>query len=310
MTLGINCTELALLAPADMKRVLADIAAFGFKHVRFEVPWLLIEAVKGRRVWGPNTYNGAPVPGLIAIRDEAARLGLTLLPVLGVHCPAWAWGPADVKVFATEAAQNLRVSEYEIWNEPNLHAFVTNGAAATYVPWLNAAYDGIKSVSLDNQVVMGGLAAAVDYTGLYLTWLFGFIPWPAWFTNTSPETFLKTAIALNARFDRVAYHPYSINQAFVTEPPTLTQQMISKVAALRTITPKPLLLTEWGFDYTKTTPAQAASWFGMQLPLMVERSYFYSWRDYTTFKFGLVDGNNAPRQPIYDAVKAALAGVS
>lgn len=281
-TVGINCTELVLLT--DAQRVLSDIAAFGFRYVRFEVPWLQVEPVKGSRDWSH----------VVAVRDEAARFGLTLLPVLGVHCPTWAWGPADVKVFATEAAQKLQVPEYEIWNEMNLHAFLPNGDAATYVPWLNAAYDGIKSVQPDAQVVMGGLAAAVDYSV------------PFFFTNTSPETFLKKAISLNAKFDKVAYHPYSINQAFVEEPPSLTQQMIAKIANLRAITDKPLLLTEWGWDLDRTTPTQAAAWFRMQLPLMAERSYYYTWRDYGTTKFGLVDASNSPREPLYSTVRATL----
>ena len=37
------------------------------------------------------------------------------------------------------------------------------------------------------------------------------------------------------------------------------------------------------------------------------KSYFYCWRDWSAYKFGLVDANNQPRREIYDAVKLAVA---
>ncbi len=74
-TLGICVSELAILNPIDQKRVLTDIHAFGFRSVRFEVPWVAVQPRKG--VWDWALVRNA--------RDVARSLGIELLPVLGVH---------------------------------------------------------------------------------------------------------------------------------------------------------------------------------------------------------------------------------
>lgn len=293
MTLGICVSELAILNPVDQKRVLTDIRAFGFRKVRFEVPWVMVQSRKGS--WDWSLVSNA--------KSIADSLGIELLPVLGVHTPTWAWNPVDVGIFATEAAKLLQAPAYEVWNEPNLAAFVKDGSAATYVPWLSAARLAIKAVQPAATVAMAGLAAAVDATGFnWAWWLAPFGPW----RNTSPETFLGAALKAGARFDAVAYHPYSIGPGFDQQKPTSSQVMIARINTLRKLTDKPMLLTEWGFDFAKCSPAQAAQWFTAQLPLMVGDSWFYAWRDYGPYKFGLVDANNKPQQPMYDTVRAAL----
>jgi hypothetical protein len=68
-------------------------------------------------------------------------------------------------------------------------------------------------------------------------------------------------------------------------------------------------LTEWGFDCAVTPAGEAAAHFTAQLPLMEKhsaRSYLYTWRDNGQFVYGLVDANNAPREPYYSTVKNAL----
>lgn len=293
MTLGICCSELAIIPDAD--RVLSDIAAFGFRKVRFEVPWVLVEQVRGTRNW-------APISNVVKL---AAAHGIELLPILGVHAPAWSWTATDFGSFCADAARVLNTPRYEIWNEPNLAAFLKNGDAYTYVPWLQAASKAIKTAQPNAQIVMGGLAAAENATGF--NWWFWLAPF-GWWTNVAPEDFLQDAwnVGANPVTDLIGYHPYSIDAGFNPVAPSATQVMIARIPKLAAISKKPLLLTEWGYDYSRVDPNTAASWFKTQLPLMSYDSFFYTWRDYGTDKYGLVDATNVARQPIYDTVYAAV----
>lgn len=295
MTLGICCSELAVIS--DASRVLADIAAFGFNRVRFEVPWAAVESVKGQRNW-------AAVTNVVKL---ASKYGIELLPILGVHTPTWSWTAADYGSFCADAAKVIRSPRYEIWNEPNLHQFLAMGSASTYVPWLKSAYAAIKAVQPSALIVLGGLAAAESASGF--NWFFWVAPF-GWWANTSPERFLQNALQAGARgyFDVCGYHPYSIDAAFVPQPPNAKQVMISRIDTLKQMSPAPVLLTEWGFDLSRVDAVTAASWFTaqIQIPSMAGESFFYSWRDYGTNRCGLVDANNTPRQPLYNAVKAVV----
>jgi hypothetical protein len=303
MTLGVNIVELTLLTPADRQRVLSDAAAFGFRHVRFGVSMKLVCPSKGRYVWD----------AVVNARDLARANGTELLPILptdSLNLPSWAT-PADFGDFCGRAATILGAPAYEIGNEPNLNGFNPFGKAATYAPWLSAAYDGIKRAWPTATVIAAGLAAAVTYSGF--NWFFWLGPFGAW-ANTSPETFLADLVKLvPAKFDEAAYHPYSLGPGFDLQPPSAGQVMIAKTKALQAITPKPLHLTEWGYDMAKVAPAQAAAWFTTQLPLMAatggpNRGYLFAWRDYAGHggTYGLVDANNVARQPFYDTVLRSL----
>lgn len=298
MTLGICVSELAILNLSDQRRVLRDIRDFGFRKVRFEVPWVTVQPRKGSWDWSLVT----------SARDIAREFSIELLPVLGVHVPKWAWTPVDVEVFAREAAKTLNAPIYEVWNEPNLALFHKDGDPKTFAPIQRAAYNGIKSVQpgYSSKVALAGLAACVDWRG------FNFFPWLGpfgWFRNTSPETFLRGILNASAPFDLVAYHPYAISSGFVHQEPTANQEGIARIAKLQGMVNKPpILLTEWGFDMApgKVTPNTASQWFTKQLALLPGDSYFYNWRDGYGQQFGLVDANNVPRQPLYDTVKKAL----
>ena len=309
MRLGINCTELCILGRDDMLRVVDDIARFGFKDVRVEVPWRLVEQGNNQWTWGSTYYAelGITVAGVEATRDALRARGLTMLPVLGVHNPSWTFTPDDVKDFATQAAKVLYAPEYELWNEVNIHNFIPFGDPKVYAPWYTAARAGIKSVSPSAKITTAGLAAAKTYTGVTFQW------WPPgliWFGNKSPEDFLTGALAAGVKdFDYVGYHPYVLGDDFSTqETPRVDHPMIKRISTVAELTKREPRLTEWGYDYAKTSPAQAAQWFKLQLPMLAPyKSYFYCWRDWSAYKFGLVDANNQPRREIYDAVKLAVA---
>lgn len=291
--LGINCTELTLLAPDDIKRVMADIAAFGFRNVRFEVAWQLVAPTKGAQDWD----------AVRQVRDAAKANGITLLPILGVHMAQWAYTPADFGAFCARAATELQAPAYEIGNEPNLQVFNPFGDPAPIVPFIQKGWSGIKGVQPAAKVVFPGLAAAETFVMKFLWWsLYG---------NTSPEDFLTGALKLGVGpfFDVMAYHPYSLTAGFAPEKPSASQPMMARIPKLQKLAGRPLWLTEWGYDYAKTPPTTAATWFNAQLPLMGDGSYFFAWRDYVGHggTYGLVDANNNARQPIYDTVRKAIS---
>jgi hypothetical protein len=300
--LGINCTELTVIP--DAKRVMADMAAFGFRHVRFEVAWQLVQPVKGSWNWD----------AVRLVRDAAKANGITLLPILGVHMAPWAYTPADFGEFCRRAAIELQAPAYEIGNEPNLQAFNPMGKADPIVPLIRAAFSTIKGVQPAAKIVFPGLAACATYSGFnWFFWLGPFGP----YGNTSPEDFLTAALKLGVGpwFDIMAYHPYSIGPGFDAQPPSAAQVMIAKTPLLRTLLRTkgigvPLWATEWGFD-ANLGAAEVAKRFTVQLPLMnqmCDRSYLFAWRDYVGHggNYGLVDANNKPRQPLFDTVKAVV----
>lgn len=296
--LGINCVELTLLQPADQKRVLSDIAAFGFRHVRFGVSMKLVCPSKGAYVWD----------AVVTARDLARANGIELLPLLPIdslNMPSWAM-PADFAAFSARAAALLAAPAYEIGNEPNLQTFNAFGNPAPIVPLIQKAWSGIKGAQPAAKVVFPGLAACETFVARFLWWsLYG---------NLSPEDFLTGALKLGvgAFFDVMAYHPYSIDGQFAQQPPSATQVMIAKTPGLAKMAGRPLWATEWGFPSNTLTLTECARRFTAQLPLMnvmCERSYFFAWRDDPRHggNLGIVDANNAPKQPLYGAVKAALA---
>jgi hypothetical protein len=309
--LGINAVELVLLAPSDAKRVLEEIAAFGFKHVRFGVPWLLIEPVKGQQNWGNTTYNGQTVAGVQLIVSEAKRLGLTLLPILGVHMPAWTWIAKDFGEFCRRAHVTIGAPVYEVMNEPNLHAFNPFANAAPIAPLIVEAKKNITA-----QIAFPGLAAAETYAGWGIQLLFGFIPWPYQYRNASPEDFLRDSLALNVgpHFDVMNYHPYALKMDFSLDVPSATQPMIKRSSGLHEMSGKSTIIgTEWGFDIAKIGVPETARRIGIQMPLMhdrFDRHYLFAWRDDARHggTFGIVDTANKPRKEIADVVKAALLG--
>lgn len=295
-TLGINCTELTQLS--DYARVMSDIAKFGFKHVRVEIPWALVEPTKGRYV----------LDAVARITKQANALGLVLLPILGVHMPTWAYTAQDFGNFAKRVHAVMGASTYEVMNEPNLHTFNAWGGAAAIVPLVNAAKSNLPGV----KIAYAGLAACVTYSGVTITKLWGFIPWPVQFRNLSPEDHLAEALKLGASFDITNYHPYSLSPGFTDEPPTPKQGMIARTSVLRKLGgTRPMWLTEWGFDVRKLGEQVVADRIAAQLELtdpQCERQYLFCWRDYAAHNgnFGVVTAANVERPKIARVVRAVL----
>ena len=179
-----------------------------------------------------------------AVRDAAGR-GLEVVLVVA-SAPDYAEGPGRdpaappgtwkpdpgaIAAFATALARRYsggyaglpRVTDYQLWNEPNLPVYLTpqyeNGALAApahYRLMLNAFHDAIKLVEPSTRVITAGTAPFGDPRGLG--------------PRTSPLLFWRnllclsdrrklkpTACPVRARFDVLAHHPINSLGAPTTE---------------------------------------------------------------------------------------------
>jgi polysaccharide biosynthesis protein PslG len=91
------------------------------------------------------------------------------------------------------------VHAYEIWNEPNLRSFWTNGPdPARYTQMLRLAYPAIKSADPTATVVSAGLSPGGAYGAVTSSYM-------------NPLTFLERMYANGAHnaMDAVGWHPYN-----------------------------------------------------------------------------------------------------
>jgi hypothetical protein len=180
----------------DTNRELDAVTKTNASWLRVLIDWSNIERSKGQFDWGylDNVVNAA---------------GARNLKVLGViaYTPAWArsggpmtsWtapptDPADFAGFAGTVVQRYgdRISNWEIWNEPNLPLFFgifTDRKVERYTELLKAAYPAIKAVQPGSSVVAAGLSR---------------------WGSPSPPVFLEQMYGAGAGgfFDAAAAHPY------------------------------------------------------------------------------------------------------
>ncbi|MDY6996156.1 MAG: cellulase family glycosylhydrolase [Actinomycetota bacterium] len=192
------------LSPADLERELDAVAATGASWLRVLFDWNLIEPSKGQYQW-------AVVDRIV---DAAAARDLRVLGNIA-FTPGWARGPQsfftappdnpdDFGAFATAVVEHFgsRVSDWEIWNEPNLPLFwgFQGNAAPRYTELLKAAYVAIKDAQPSSTVVSAGLSRAVG--------------------GHSPPSFMTQMYAAGAKgyFDAAAMHPYVFPGGLAVDP--------------------------------------------------------------------------------------------
>ena len=188
---GINGQGLRPLAEDGELDLLDDhlsgVAAGGVDFVRANVDWPRIEPQPPRR--GRHTYDlGGLDRWVRALADHGLRWQAV---VMGMPTPAWAADPGAAKVCGSRAAPAraadvaalaralaerygrggslwkrnpglpyLPVTEYELWNEPNLGSFwcpVPNPTA--YAKVAEASAEAIRALDSRATLVLGGLAA-------------------------------------------------------------------------------------------------------------------------------------------------------
>lgn len=182
------------MSTADADGELDAAAKTNATWLRVLIDWHLVEPMPGAFDWGyvDHWINGA------------RQRGLNVLGVIA-YTPDWARAPGsyftappiDPNTFATFAKKVVqryrdRVSDWEIWNEPNVPLFFGDvpDRAATYTALLKAAYPVIKASQPDSTVIVAGLS-------------------PAWAPD-DPPTFVNAMYQLGAKgsFDAMAMHPY------------------------------------------------------------------------------------------------------
>ena len=135
----------------------------GVNHVRVEFPWRFIEPQRGVFDWSRVDL----------IVGAANAKGVPLLPVV-VYSPAWVGAPAsaptpdDFRAFMTALVGRYHTSihDWELWNEPDLAKYWSDGVQAYVENILIPGYQGVKAADPDAQVVLGGPSwADADWLG-------------------------------------------------------------------------------------------------------------------------------------------------
>jgi hypothetical protein len=182
------------MSAEDADRELDAAARTDARWIRVHIDWHAIEKVKGQFDWGYVDHwidgaraRGMRVLGLITNTPDWAKA-----PGTALYAPPI--DPADYAAFAATVARRYsdRVSDWEVWNEPNLPRFLgyADRQAAVYVGLLKAAYPAIKVVQPNSTVMSAGLSPALGVDA------------PANFLNDMYTNGVK------GYFDAVAMHPY------------------------------------------------------------------------------------------------------
>ena len=200
--MGVVADPLSVVGPlesADGARSAAMQAGAGAQWARITISWAEIEPTADG---GLDARRLADYDAQVRAIDAA---GMRILVTIS-DSPAWARPhspeastanpPTDLaayRAFVNELTRHfaaLGVDAYEVWNEPNLHAFWNSPDPAGYVRLLKVAYSAIKAADPDAAVVAGSLAPVRR--------------------DGSPEHFLERMYAAGAKghFDVLSVHVF------------------------------------------------------------------------------------------------------
>lgn len=186
------------IGAAEYDRATSATRDLGMGRVRIGASWKEVETHAGQDDWS----------ALDARVASARQAGLDPL-LLIQDVPDWVSVPQTTAItqevievarqygeFAGRVAARYgsAVSDYEIWNEPNLDRFWPTPNPAQYSMFLKAAYPRIHTADPGATVISAGLAPAADTA-----------------TTLSPMTYLTGMYALGLRdhADAIGMHPYS-----------------------------------------------------------------------------------------------------
>jgi polysaccharide biosynthesis protein PslG len=156
------------MSDVDADRELDAAAKTGATWMRVLIDWSRVEPMPGAFNWGYVDHwidgalsRGIKVLGLITYTPEWARAP-------GTYFSAPPVDPALYAGFAAKVVQRYgdRVSDWELWNEPNLPLFFgfVDNRPQRYTDLLKAAYPAIKALQPNSTVIAGGLSPAFDKT--------------------------------------------------------------------------------------------------------------------------------------------------
>jgi hypothetical protein len=306
---GIQDDAWLEFGPRTLNQRLATFKRLGVPLVRFTLRWNDVAKRRPKHPTSPRdrAYDWRrPDRVLRGLR----RHGLT--PVLTlVGTPAWANGgrsPSfapprvrDFGRFASAAAKRYPwVRYWLIWNEPNKRLWLRPTKPAIYVRHLlNPAYVAIHAV-IPHARVGGGVTGPRGGLG-----------------GVAPVTWVRGMAAAHAKLDAYAHHPYPSTPAETPSSggcrncPSITMSTIRKllVLARRSFGPKPIWLTEYGYQTrppdtflgvplnkqaTMLSLAALRAWRLPRVTILIQ----YLYRDepaLSRFQTGLVFANDRPK---------------
>jgi len=314
---GLSVPTLVNQSPSQQAASLATMRGIGVSWVRVDANWSWAQPT------GPSTFDWSRLDREVGSMTAA---GMHIDLIID-DTPAWArdpavsgnWGqPASASAFATFAGQVAGrygprgVHTYEIWNEPNIHAFWNPAPnPSLYTTMLRDSSSAIKAAQPNATVLSGGLAPATNDG-----------------TNIAPVTFLEDMYADGAKgsFDALGYHAYSAPALPDTfETWSGWSQMNETNPSLRSVMTangdagKQIWITEVGApssgpggvgtaaqaeEVTQAVQgAQANSWIGAE--------FFYTYQDAGTDPdyYGLLNADGSPK-PAWAALARLLGGGS
>ncbi|MBI3226425.1 MAG: tandem-95 repeat protein [Mycolicibacterium cosmeticum] len=255
--IAVNAQQMYFYSQTDTDKAMGLLKDAGITTIRIMLPWAGIEP-------DDDSYDWDAVDRVV---DSAQLKGITVLGVLGTT-PDWAAVPGQVQYqgrpadlnafddFVTEVATHFqgRVSDYEVWNEPNANFFwAPVPDAAQYTALLKVAYAAIKEADPDAVVIAASVGAGAEDPGVAI----------------NPVTFLAQMYAAGAGgyFDAVSFHPYqygllfSVGEGHAGTPVTQAEQMYALMLANGDGNKK-IWATEYGVPTSVVSEAAQAAYIG------------------------------------------------
>lgn len=197
-------------------RFIGDLASHGIRPV---------PSVWGNPNWIPGSSSTPPIGG----KPSQQQWRTFLQALVERYGPGGTyWGPRYHQQFGA-SAKPLPIHAWQIWNEPNLKKyFAPKPSPGQYARLLQISYPAIKGKDRSAEVVLGGMTARGDRTGVdFLKDLYG-------------------VSGIKAFFDAAALHPYSSSLDQVKK----AIQQFRGVMVSRADGSTPLWISElaWGSD--------------------------------------------------------------
>jgi hypothetical protein len=261
--------------------------AYGLIHAkwdRFDIYWSSIETAKGFYNWSSadrianaDLARGIKVIGTIAYTPSWAR---------PANCTASdKCAPANVQDyadFAYAAAQHfaaMGIHYFEIWNEPNIHAFwQPTPSASAYTALLNAAYPRIKAADPQAVVLSGGLSPQGGYNDADCNGIGD--GGSTADGSTNPVNFVQQMYTAGAQghFDELGFHPYG--DSADTGPCSAWAQMSTTATNLRGLM---VANGDSAKDIDATEAGNCVCWTGVTEQVQADRltAAFAKWKTYS-----------------------------
>lgn len=304
----------------------SKLAELGVHRLRADFTWAAIEPARGSFVW--TQYD--------TLVSEAQQHGVSLLAILDYGVP-WATSvagadqyyppdhPSDFAAYAVAVANRYagKVSEYEVWNEPNggfrFWKPTLDGDPAGYGKLLLAADQALLAAQPRIHVAYGGT--------VYLD----LVPGPTFVAQSFAKS-AGLAASLNA-FAMHAYEAYPPSrgpESNVGQEVPLADKVatMSGVLAASGAKPVPIWVTEIGWPVTMQVPAAAQARYAVRSIVLaalagVDRLYLYTLLDgpnpsafppedafgLCTYSDFSADAGAPSEKPAFVAVKALLGAV-